>query len=290
MEIAESYLSGIELGLNLVERIASSKTQHAARVTWHAHDCFELLFVLDGATAYEFSDGTSVELPGEHFLVIPPHWKHRGLHGLRRPGRLCSVLFDPLAKKAAHHTPFTSSDLTWFSGQFKLAQQSIRRMSPELRSLTKIMSRDLEDAVPKSGLDLAGLRITICGIVLEAAKLLALRCDFKPSQSVETAIAFMKSNLTTHSSIQQLAAIASCSRARLYEMFKESTGMTPNDYWQRLRIDRAQELLRGSEQSVTEIALNCGFSSSQYFCGVFRKYSGMSPSEYRHVMLHQQRS
>jgi transcriptional regulator GlxA family with amidase domain len=67
----------------------------------------------------------------------------------------------------------------------------------------------------------------------------------------------------------------------LFQLFKQNTGLTPNDYLQRLRIAKARELLTTTSQSVTEIAFAAGFASSQYFSRVFRKYTGQMPSEYR---------
>jgi AraC-like DNA-binding protein len=52
-------------------------------------------------------------------------------------------------------------------------------------------------------------------------------------------------------------------------------------YLTRLRISRARDLLRSSDHSVTEIAISCGFSSSQYFANVFRRLVGQTPSAFR---------
>ena len=57
--------------------------------------------------------------------------------------------------------------------------------------------------------------------------------------------------------------------------------MTPNDYLQRLRIDKARSMLGQTRKTVTEIAYSLGFSSSQYFCNVFRRYAGMTPINFR---------
>ena len=118
-------------------------------------------------------------------------------------------------------------------------------------------------------------------LLLEAAKLLGSTRTFEPKHAVQATIAFMQSHLGETISIEEVADAVHCSRAKLFEVFKDSTGMTPNDYWQRLRIDRAQRLLSNSETSITEIALDCGFSTSQYFSSVFRKYAGVSPTHYR---------
>ncbi len=71
------------------------------------------------------------------------------------------------------------------------------------------------------------------------------------------------------------------SRARMFDLFKAQTGLTPNDYLQRLRVEKAQEQLRQTNRSVTEIALATGFSSGQYFSTVFARYTGVSPTDFR---------
>lgn len=278
---AETILAGMALHLPLVSRIASIRSQSAARITWHSHDCFELLLLMNGSTAYEFSDNKTVELPGGHFMIIPPGMQHRGLHDVRRPVRLNGIIFDPLRKGAAKHTPFTAEDLVWLNSQFVSGARQARRMGSELRSQVKSIPPDF------SGLDLSNrssvvsLRLTVCSILLEAAKQLGSAPSFEPKQAVKSTIAFMESHLDETISIRKVAEAVQCSRAKLFDIFKDATGMTPNDYWQRLRIDRSQQLLTGSSKSITEIAMECGFSTSQYFSSVFRKYSGDSPSDYR---------
>jgi AraC-like DNA-binding protein len=60
--------------------------------------------------------------------------------------------------------------------------------------------------------------------------------------------------------------------------------MSPNDYRHRLRIKACCDLLASTNHSITEVAINLGYSSSQYFCQVFRKYVGTTPTEYRKMV------
>lgn len=70
-------------------------------------------------------------------------------------------------------------------------------------------------------------------------------------------------------------------RTRLSDLIRKLTAYSPMAYLTRLRIARARSLLRMSEASITEIAISCGFSSSQYFANVFRRCVGQTPSAYR---------
>ncbi len=278
---AETYTPGSDLGLKLVNRVTSIRSHSASRITWHSHDCFEMLLLLDGSTAYEFEDNSTVELPGGHFMVIPPGTTHRGLHDVRRPVNLTGIMFDPNIPGAGIHTPFTFTDLSWFASEFDLGARQARRMGAELRNQVKSMTQDFERLDLSKAPLIASVRLAVCSILLGAAKQLGSQRTFEPKQAVQSTVAFMKSHLGDPISIEEVAFAVHCSRAKLFEVFKDSTGMTPNDYWQRLRIDRAQHLLSGTDKSITGIAMECGFSTSQYFSSVFRKYAGVSPSDYR---------
>jgi AraC-like DNA-binding protein len=68
-------------------------------------------------------------------------------------------------------------------------------------------------------------------------------------------------------------------------MFKERTGLAPGQYLQKIRITSAMYLLRNTEMPVKNIAFECGFKTSEYFCTVFLDATGMSPGKYREANL-----
>ncbi len=81
--------------------------------------------------------------------------------------------------------------------------------------------------------------------------------------------------------LQALAGVAGLSLSRLKSWFREEIGSTPLDYVLRQKIKEAQRLLQRQSLPVASIAYDTGFQSAQYFSTVFRKYTGMSPGEYR---------
>jgi transcriptional regulator GlxA family with amidase domain len=77
-----------------------------------------------------------------------------------------------------------------------------------------------------------------------------------------------------------LARAAHASTAHFSRSFKQAFGETPHRYLQRRRIERAQELLRGTSLSVTEVSLEVGFHSLGSFSAAFRDLVGEPPSAY----------
>lgn len=105
-------------------------------------------------------------------------------------------------------------------------------------------------------------------------------------QSTENKIANARKYIDTHFSnnmlsIPQLAEMAEISEVYFRKLFKLQYHMSPAQYLISLRIKRAKQLLGYSFLTLEECAYQCGFSTVQYFCRVFKNFTGMTPTEYR---------
>ncbi len=78
-----------------------------------------------------------------------------------------------------------------------------------------------------------------------------------------------------------LAARARLSLPRFKTRFKQETGIPPAEYVLRCKIEAAKKRLSLPRSSVTTVALDLNFPSSQYFATVFKRYTGLSPSEFQ---------
>lgn len=91
--------------------------------------------------------------------------------------------------------------------------------------------------------------------------------------------------LTEHAShdvgLEQLAALVGLSPFHFARAFKHSTGLPPHRYQLNLRLARARKLLETTDASVTEIAFDVGYESSQALARLFRREVGVSPSDFR---------
>ena len=82
-------------------------------------------------------------------------------------------------------------------------------------------------------------------------------------------------------SLETLAARFSVNKNYLSSRFHKERGMTVTDYINRIRVNRAANLLRKTSLSIQQVAEQCGFSDGNYFTRIFRKLEEVTPNEYR---------
>ncbi|MBE7169330.1 MAG: AraC family transcriptional regulator [Williamsia sp.] len=103
-----------------------------------------------------------------------------------------------------------------------------------------------------------------------------------PSQRKTVISAYIADNLYNDLSVESLAAKMHLSASHFKSWFKKEFGMPTTDYILRLRVEKAKKLLQTSHKdSITDMAYQLNFSSSQYFATVFKKYTGSTPTAYR---------
>jgi AraC family transcriptional regulator len=96
---------------------------------------------------------------------------------------------------------------------------------------------------------------------------------------------YIDNNLWEEISLASLAAMVHLSLYHFSRAFKQSFGMPPHRCHAQRRIERAKALLAERKQTITEIALNLGFSDSSSFTRVFNKFAGRTPSDYRRSVI-----
>ncbi|GIO16314.1 transcriptional regulator [Cohnella xylanilytica] len=107
--------------------------------------------------------------------------------------------------------------------------------------------------------------------------------DRKREQDLERAIRYMNDRLTETVSLSELAACSGVSRQHLVHLFKKETGFPPIEYFLRLKMQKAGQLLSLTDLTVKEIAAAVGVGDPYYFSRLFKKLMGVSPAHYRSV-------
>jgi len=98
---------------------------------------------------------------------------------------------------------------------------------------------------------------------------------------INTILEYIDERLNEDLTLDGISSIFHINKSYLCRIFKKSTNSTLMEYIKLQRLVNAKKLLRSSEKYVTDIAMQCGFSSSSYFSNAFKIAEGLSPSEYR---------
>jgi transcriptional regulator GlxA family with amidase domain len=94
-------------------------------------------------------------------------------------------------------------------------------------------------------------------------------------------IAYMVQHLNEPLQVSTLAAQASVSTSHFFALFKRQMGTAPIDFFIRLRMNHARDLLDSTRSSVKEIAATMGYDDPFYFSRVFKSVHQVAPAEYR---------
>ncbi|MCK0716021.1 GlxA family transcriptional regulator [Chromohalobacter sarecensis] len=100
-------------------------------------------------------------------------------------------------------------------------------------------------------------------------------------QSLVDAVTLMESNIEEPLTTHELAEHLGISRRQLERLYKKYLQAVPSRYYLELRLQKARQLLRDSEQAVGDIALSTGFSSGAHFSTAYRNHFGISPRDER---------
>jgi AraC family transcriptional regulator, regulatory protein of adaptative response / methylphosphotriester-DNA alkyltransferase methyltransferase len=95
--------------------------------------------------------------------------------------------------------------------------------------------------------------------------------------------AWIESNYSAAITLNEIAELFHGSPFHLQRVFKRVQGISPTEFLQKIRMEKAIVLLQTSEKAVSEIAAEIGFQSTPYFITLFKKKFGCTPAAYRRV-------
>ena len=105
--------------------------------------------------------------------------------------------------------------------------------------------------------------------------------NYERIESLKNMIGFIKENYNDKLTLEEIAAAGNLSKSGCNNIFKKYTGHSPNEYLIRYRLDKAMELLAGTDDSVGNISSRCGFNSSSYMTEQFVRCYRLTPREFR---------
>lgn len=220
-----------------------------------AHDHWEFIGVLDGCG--ELESESVYELRPNCIILVPPGVMHRE----NAAGRM-EILW----------LGFNIDFRPDFPRDKPLTIQSEQVME-ELLALWRFSMVHYE----QTGLELEGRLLTVLG---------GFWREFKAGKGdgisrIHAAVRYLQDNYSTAINMTELAHENGLSESHFYREFKRLIGQTPVNYLIGLRLGRAAVYLRETSLPIAEIAELCGFNDPYYFCRVFVRRHGVSPSRFR---------
>lgn len=110
--------------------------------------------------------------------------------------------------------------------------------------------------------------------------------NYATSLKVEKIIQYMHQNINTRVTLAELSKIVHLSSFYLSRIFKNTTGYSVIEYFNKIKIDKAKELIIEGDKKIKEVAQVLGFTDEFYFSRIFKRIEGTSPSEFYSKNVH----
>jgi AraC-like DNA-binding protein len=237
----------------------------------HTHPGYSFFLAFDRNTGV-VADGRTIYSEPGMVMAIRPGADH---HELTRddPPRYVAIFID--REQFETHLALYGEDI----------QETFHYRSflpePELIVMLRTFMNEAEADLPGRDVLLAAMGVRISHSLIRAA----LGVTARPSAGtvrleIHRAIQYLHDHYDERLTVANLAAVAGISPPHFSRLFRRETGHSPLEYLIRVRIQRSRILLRSGTDSVTSVALKCGFATPSHFTDCFRKQCGISPSEY----------
>ncbi len=256
----------------------------------HRNLGMEIVLVEKGHLEWAVDRVPEVLNPGTVFFTLP--WQTHGSLMLREPSnKIFYTLFSLPGRndspKAALRFPAT---LNFSDAERKMLSEIFigahRHAWPATSLLKEVFPELVRRLAGTSELDSIAASSLLRALLVELADIIS-QAQSEPrwlSPTVRKVKAFLSQvaeSLDHPWTLDEMATRCGVKRTQFANITKRLTGYAPAQYLHRIRFDRSCELLRNTERSITEIAFDCGYTSSQYFSETFRKQARITPSEYR---------
>jgi AraC family L-rhamnose operon regulatory protein RhaS len=258
---------------------------------WHRNEGIEFTFLARGRLEFAV-DGQAHALGAGDLTITRPWQKHRVGSPCIHASRLLWVILDLQVRRPDEpwHWPgwmvFSREDLKRLTDLLRHCERPVWKATPALRRDFEQLGEQLEGADP--GHVETPLKILLNSLLFDLLHMLeSRRIALQPElastrRSVDLFLQSLPEHLDYPWSLDTMAEHCGLGRSRFAHYCEELTNLSPARYLLRCRLETAARLLRTDpERSVTEVALSCGFGSSQYFANAFRQAYGLTPSNYQ---------
>ena len=272
-------MSGRSFGLApVVDRLSELALATARPIEWHTHAETEILCCLKGSLEYEFENHANVSLHPSCYLTVPAGVRHRLTGGMDGPCRRLSFYLKPARAHLGGLVPFTSREYGGMLSDILKKSFKPKAFSPSV-NISRIA--DLTDSRSLTSRERIELRVLVVHALLYFASTTAPVHAAPKTKIIEESIRWLEAHYAERITIDQLTTFMGYGKSRLFSLFKDLTGLSPIDYLNRHRINKATTLLAETDKPVFQIARMVGFENPTFFTKLFHRYMGTTPSQCR---------
>lgn len=250
----------------------------------HDHHFFELVYITNGSTEH-ILNGHHQSLREGQYCMIDYGSEHA--YNKSKDLRLINCLFlpeviDATLKGCESFEELIHQCLLRYYRLYKGQSFSNRIFDDENRRIYGLLQDMLREYEEKKVGYTDIIRNNLLEILLiTMRKIMDTEAVVIEHTMVTDIIDYIQKNYTISSPITQFSKEKHYSLPYISRKFKEEMGITPRQYVQKIRIEKSCVFLAGSTLNITEIAENVGYKDIKSFNQLFRKMTGMSPSEFR---------
>lgn len=262
---------------------------------WHQNEGIELTLVTRGQVVFGLDGQRFCLQPGD--LVVTRPWQR---HYIGDPHVTASCLYWLILDVGVRRPNqrwmwpnwllLSDGDLKQLTAMLRHNEQPVWHSNKQFQEYFEKIGDafgNLDDGASESHLKLYinGLLIALMDLLLQKQPVLDVELS-SARRTVSLFLEALKENAGEDWTLDSMAVACGLHRSRFAYYCKQLTNMSPVEYLTRCRIELASRILHDCNNlSITDVALESGFSSSQYFATVFRRHFGLPPSEYRRVRL-----
>lgn len=251
-----------------------------AKLETHYHCNMEFVVIIKGKQHYVVNEKYYMLYGGDIFMTYP--YEHHGNGDL--PQEICEFIWFQLD---------LSSPESFLGLTSPYSEYLFRQMLNYHNRTKRVSARDLtllQQAFKYLASDLPREHIHGYSCLLHFFMNAICTSDVPDSAlfyspDIQEAISYIHTHVIENPGVEQIASFCGLSSSRFKAKFKEELGITPHAYITALKIDTAKILLKDPQNSITDVAYQLNFTSSNHFSSVFKKQTGYTPSEFRNQRL-----
>lgn len=248
----------------------------------HWHNDFEFTHVQDGEMWY-CVDGVKCKLKAGQMIFVNSTRMHYGFWEDVYKCKFSCTIFHPgmLDTKMSHK--YLENIIGKSMPSFLILRPEIMREKVVIDLVDKlnVITRAAEEGYE---LEMMSLIYRICFLLkdlVKAAPEPISYVDAKKLEAMHRMTGFIQQQYQQKISLNEIAMAGLVSRSACCQIFKKFLGKSPVEYLTEYRISKSVELILAGKNSMTDIAMLCGFGSSSYYAETFHKVLGCTPTEYK---------